>query len=103
MFFAFDFDGTIVDNKYPEIGDVNKEVVRYMRKVWGNYLNVIIIWTCRSGDSLDQMREFLIKNRVPFDFINENPIFDLGGRKIFAHAYLQSRNIWLQNWDQKLR
>lgn len=91
-FYAFDFDGTIVDNEFPKIGPYNGNQIIYLKTLWEDLSNIIIIWTCRSGDYINQMREFLIKNKIPFDFINENPIFDSGSRKIFAHEYIDDRN-----------
>ena len=60
--------------------------------VWEDFDNIIIIWTCRSGDYLNQMRAFLLKNGIPFDFINENPIVDYGSPKVFANEYHDDRN-----------
>lgn len=45
-----------------------------------------------SGDKLNRMRKFLIDEKIPFDFINENPLVDFGSRKIFAHEYYDDRN-----------
>jgi predicted kinase len=90
-FHAFDFDGTLVYNEYPNIGEIVDGTVNYLNKLWEDIKNVIIIWSCRSGDYENQMRAFLLKNKIPFDFINENPIVDYGGRKIFANYYYDDR------------
>ena len=90
-FYAFDFDGTIVTNKFPEIGEIIDGTVERMNRLYTDLANIIIIWTCRSEDYTSQMRQFLIKRKIPFDFINENPIFDTGSRKIFAHEYHDGR------------
>jgi len=92
-FHAFDFDGTIVNNKFPEIGELIDATVETMNNLYQDFKNIIIIWTCRSGDYEFSMREFLLKNQIPFDFINENPIFETGCRKIFAHEYYDDRNV----------
>lgn len=91
-FHAFDFDGTIVENKFPNIGEIISGQVERLNKLWEDLSNIIIIWTCRSGDYENQIRAFLLKNKIPFDFINKNPIFDTGSRKIFAHTYHDDRN-----------
>ena len=90
--YAFDFDGTLVENRYPEIGELKPDKVENLRFLWQDHSNIIIIWTCRHGDQINQMRAFLLKNKIPFDFINENPIFDAGSRKVFAHEYWDDRN-----------
>ncbi len=91
-FHAFDFDGTLVKNKFPEIGDIISGQVDILNKLWEDLSNIIIIWSCRSGNYENKMRAFLLKHKIPFDFINENPVFDVGGRKVFAHKYYDDRN-----------
>lgn len=91
-FRAVDFDGTICDNNFPEIGEPKSEMIDKIRMWWANLYNMIIIWTCRSGDYEAQMKAWLIENDVPFDYINENPVIDYGSRKIFAHEYWDDRN-----------
>lgn len=92
FFYAFDFDGTIVKNKFPDIGKEISETTEKIRELWENVRNIIIIWTCRSGDYLNEMKAFLIKEKIPFDFINENPLVDYGSPKIFAHEYYDDRS-----------
>lgn len=91
-FYAFDFDGTLVENKFPEIGEIIKGRVDELNKIYEDLSNIIIIWSCRSGDYEREMRKFIIENKIPFDFINKNPIFNTGSRKIFAHKYYDDRN-----------
>jgi predicted kinase len=91
-FHAFDFDGTIVDNKFPEIGEIIDGTVEKLNTLYEDLENIIIVWTCRGENYTNEMRQFLLKNKIPFDFINENPIFDTGSRKIFAHEYYDDRN-----------
>lgn len=91
-FHAFDFDGTIVTNKFPDIGQVLDGTVAKMNDLYQDLKNIIIIWTCRDGDYLSSMKEFLLKSKIPFDFINENPMYPTGSNKIFAHKYYDDRN-----------
>lgn len=92
-FYAFDFDGTIVEHKFPDIGEIIGDTVERLNKLWEDLSNIIIIWTCSGGDFEHQMRAFLLKNKIPFDFINENPLCDLGSPKIFAHEYHDDRGV----------
>jgi len=94
-FHAFDFDGTIVENNFPAIGELINGTVEKMNDLWADLSNVIIVSTCRSGDYENQTRSFLLKNKIPFDFINKNPMFRTGSRKIFAHSYYDDRNFFL--------
>ncbi len=89
---AFDFDGLIVEKKFPEIGKINDKVLAKMKDIWKDIFNIIIIWTHREDNSLAKMEKFLNKENIPFDFINRNPIVPMGGRKIFAHEYYVGKN-----------
>lgn len=96
-FHAFDFDGTIVENKFPDIGEIIDGTVDRLNKLYQDLSKIIIIWTCRSGNYENEMREFLLKQKIPFDFINENQMIDNGGRKIFAHKYYDLDRMWIRN------
>ena len=93
-FHAFDFDGTIIEDGFPEIENAKiiPGQVERMNDLWQDISNIIIVWSCRTGDYENQMRSFLLKNKIPFDFINKNPCFETGSRKIFAHHYYDDRN-----------
>lgn len=80
-FHAFDFDGTIVENAFPLIGECLDGTVQEINDLYQDLSNIIIVWTCRDDDRNDEMRSFLIKNKIPFDFINENPHFSRGRKK----------------------
>jgi len=72
MILAIDFDGTIVDHQYPEIGDLKPNAVETIQQ-WHNAGHQIIIWTCRHTDSdIIPMKEFLNENKIPYDAINDN-------------------------------
>jgi ATP-dependent DNA ligase len=55
--------------------------------------NKIILWTNRQGKILDKAVEFLKAHDVPIDYINENPEFETGSRKIYADEYIDDRSI----------
>ena len=75
MIIAYDFDGTLVENAYPEIGEPRKgdmhptliEDVIELQK-WGHK---VILWTCRTGVHLDQAVEFCKKKGLIFDAVND--------------------------------
>lgn len=70
---AIDFDGTITEtNEFPNIGKARKDASFYINK-WKKEGFIIIIWTCRSEpDDLNNVRNFLLNNNIPYDYINEN-------------------------------
>ncbi|MCP3685423.1 MAG: ATP-binding protein [bacterium] len=101
--YKFDFDGTLVINAFPNIGELitgdvaerhgTLDCVGILRNAWKDFSNIVIIETSRSGDLEDQVRQFLHNNGIPYDFINDNPLFDTGSRKLFAHYCYDDRNV----------
>lgn len=92
-FRAVDFDGTIVKDDFPNIGAPISDMIDKMREWEKDMGNITIVWTCRSGNLLNEARDFMLKNDIPFDFINENPMVEYDGSpKIFASEYYDDRN-----------
>ena len=91
---AYDFDGYIVENEFPEIGEENEIVINDMLKEREKD-SIIIIWTCRTGKYREEMEEWLIKNNIPYDYINENIdslTFETSD-KIYADVYHDDRGV----------
>lgn len=93
---AVDFDGTLCENKWPEIGAPNKELITYLKeqKASGTKL---ILWTCRVGEILENAVKWSAEQGLIFDTVNENlpEVLEwMGGdtRKIFADKYIDDRN-----------
>lgn len=92
---ACDFDGTLCEDRWPEIGAPNKEIINYLRieQVKGNKL---ILWTCRTGDALDKAVQWCINQGLVFEAINENlpehiEGYESDSRKVFAHEYIDDK------------
>lgn len=85
---AVDFDNTISNGYYPDIGKPNEKVVEAMRREKASG-SIIIIWTCREGKPLEEAVRYCKMFDIPFDYVNEFPKFET--RKVIADAY----------WDDK--
>ncbi len=104
MIIAIDFDGTIVEHKYPKVG---REIIfatqtLKMLQAKGHRL---ILWTYRAGDKLDEAVEFCNSRGVEFYAINKNypeEIFDDSiSRKIKADMYIDDMNYGgLPDWGE---
>lgn len=99
---AIDFDGTIVDHKYPEIGTLKpfaKETIQELC-LEGHQ---IIIWTCRYiQKDVKAMVDFLNENKIPYHAINKNSFYLKGfwpKPKIYADIYIDDRNIFCEKID----
>lgn len=94
---AVDFDGTLVEDKFPDIGRINKSVwddVFTARKQGAK----IILWTSRDGQNLKDAVEFCTANGLYFDAINENldmvkVLFNNDTRKVYANEYWDDKSI----------
>lgn len=94
---AIDFDGTIVDDKYPEIGKAKIFAFETMRQLQNDGYR-LTLWTYRSGKALDEAVEFCKKNGVEFYAINnsfEGEDYDktTHSRKINADIFVDDRNL----------
>lgn len=92
---AVDFDGTLCENKWPEIGEERKEVLEYVKKEKNSGAK-IILWTCRTEQKLLDAVYWCYHRGLIFDAINDNVQeikdgFDGESRKIFAHEYIDDR------------
>lgn len=107
---AIDFDGTIVENRWPEIGPIIPGAADGIVNLFtdGHYL---ILNTCRKGDRLKEAVAFLKSRQLYslFECVNKNRpalIERYGGdcRKIFADVYVDDRNVHpLPPWKEVVR
>ncbi|WP_370449502.1 MULTISPECIES: BT0820 family HAD-type phosphatase [Apibacter] len=94
---AVDFDGTIVEDRYPEIGKPLIFAFDTMKKLQERGYR-LILWTYRHGNRLNEAVEFCKKNGIEFYAVNssfEGEVFDSEGqsRKINADYFIDDRNL----------
>lgn len=92
---AVDFDGTLCENKWPEIGKPNLKLFDYLKDQQEMGAK-IILRTCRTGDELSNAIEWCHDYGLYFDEVNRNveesiKLFGEDTRKIFAHEYIDDR------------
>lgn len=110
-YIAVDFDGTLCDNQFPDIGRLRTDVVEMLlRKKRGlesvEIRPIFILWTCRSdtperaylSEAVSWWKENgYDKKYFPLTYINENPEVDFGHpelvKKIFANEYWDDRAV----------
>lgn len=105
MIIAVDFDGTIVEHKYPAIGRERLFAFETLKALQKDH-HQLILWTYRSGRELEEAVEFCRKNGVEFYAVNKNypeEEFDekTMSRKIQADIYIDDRNVGgLPGWGE---
>lgn len=96
MTIAVDFDGTIVEHRYPEIGREYPFAIETLKKLVDNG-HRLILWTVRDGKLLDEAVEFCKSRGLEFYAVNSE--FPNGGwknsgsRKLRADLYIDDRNL----------
>ncbi len=71
MTIAIDFDGTIVEDNYPGIGKPQLFAFDTLRKLQERG-HRLILWTYRTGKSLDEAIDFCKANGVVFYAVNKS-------------------------------
>jgi len=92
---AVDFDGTIVEDAYPKIGNPKPFAIETLKKLQEKG-NRLILWTYRSGAKLDEAVAFCKKNGIEFYAVNKSypeEVYDNSiSRKINADIFIDDRN-----------
>lgn len=93
---AVDFDGTIVENAYPAIGKPLLFAFETLKKLQEQGY-VLILWTYRSGNKLEEAVAFCKSNGIEFYAVNksypEEVMSDSISRKVNADIFIDDRNI----------
>lgn len=71
MVIAVDFDGTIVDHRYPEIGEERPFATEILRKLIEER-HKLILWTVRDGKLLQDAIDWCAERGVQFYAVNSN-------------------------------
>lgn len=71
MIIAVDFDGTIVEHKYPEIGKEKPFAIQTLKRLQSER-HMLILWTVREGKLLDEAVDFCRKRGLEFYAVNAN-------------------------------
>jgi len=94
---AVDFDGTIVESRYPNIGKPKMFAFDTLKKLQDKGF-ILILWTFRYGKELDEAVEFCKEKGIEFFAVNESypgEEYKPGkmSRKIDADIFVDDRNV----------
>jgi len=93
---AVDFDGTIVEHRYPAIGETKLFAFETLKELQKRGF-ILILWTFRAGQELEEAVEFCRSHGVEFYAVNKNypeEVFDASApRKIDADIFIDDRNL----------
>ena len=93
---AFDFDGTLCENRFPEIGEPNTELINQLIEAQ-EAGSVVILWSCRCGKRLREAVKWSKEHGLRFDYVNRNDterirVFKSDCRKVSAEVYIDDRS-----------
>jgi len=106
MIIAVDFDGTIVEHKYPAIGAERPFATATLRQLIKDG-HQLVLWTVREGERLKEAVEWCEARGIHFYAVNADPSEELAeqqkghsfSRKIKAHVFIDDRNLGgLPDW-----
>lgn len=105
MVIAVDFDGTIVEHRYPKIGKEIPFAITTLKKLQAEHHH-LILWTVREGELLKEAVEFCCKRGLEFYAVNANhpdePVDEKAStpcRKLRADLFIDDRNVGkLPDW-----
>jgi len=96
LIIAVDFDGTIVEDRYPAIGDERIFAFETLKRLQADG-HRLILWTYRHGKKLDEAIEYCKNNAIEFYAVNQSfpgeTTDDNISRKIHADLFIDDRNI----------
>lgn len=104
MRIAIDFDGTLVEHRYPEIGKELPMATMTLRKLQEEG-HQLVLWTVREGALLDAAVDWCRERGIEFYAVNANYPGETPGdsdysRKIVADLYIDDRTVGkLPHWS----
>ena len=98
LVFAIDFDNTLCENKYPDIGEPIQPIIDFCKNMKADG-HKLILWTCREGELLIKAVSWCAKFGLYFDAINSNlperiEQYGTDPRKIGADFYVDDKSYW---------
>ena len=103
MTIAVDFDGTIVEHRYPEIGRERPFAIETLKMLIKDG-HQLILWTCREGRLLEEAVEWCRERGLEFyatnkDFPEETKDDVHYSRKLKVELFIDDRNLGgLPDW-----
>jgi hydroxymethylpyrimidine pyrophosphatase-like HAD family hydrolase len=107
MVLAIDFDGTIVESKFPAIGKERPFATDTLKMLQKKGYR-LILWTYRAGHTLEEAVAFCHERGLDFYAVNKNypeeEFEESVSRKVLADIYIDDRNLGgIQPWGEIYR
>lgn len=103
MIIAFDFDGVLVTDEFPNIGTKRSQMVDLCKEAQRNGIETIL-HTCRVGQPLEEAIAFCEAEGLEFTAVNDNTRgnvaqYGSNSRKVYADYYIDDKHIGYTEWS----
>lgn len=111
MIIAIDFDGVLCEDRFPEIGAPDYEVISLVRQLI-DAGHEVVLWTCRVDARLQEAVEWCEDRGLHFCAVNENAPsnrarwaaeYPNGTRKVYADVYVEDHDLLYRRADRLYR
>ncbi len=94
---AVDFDGTLCEEKWPDIGEARQQVINELIRQQVDGVK-LILWTCREGEQLQAAVTWCLNHGLMFDAVNDNleenkEQYGNNSRKVWATEYWDDKSV----------
>jgi hypothetical protein len=99
---AVDFDGVLVQNAFPKIGEPDREMITLVQLLIQKSNIEVVLWTSRVDQPLEDAVTWCEQMGLQFDAVNDNApsnkrkygkLYPNGTRKVYADYYLDDHNM----------
>ena len=107
MIIAVDFDGVLCEDRFPEIGRPNYDMIATVREALDCGIEVVL-WTCRADAELEKAVAWCRSSGLEFSSVNENApsnvakykaMYPNGTRKVYADYYVDDHSLFFQRYN----
>ena len=101
MIIAVDFDGVLCEDKFPDIGSPNYDMISITRQLM-DMGHEVVLWTSRVENELAKAVEWCADRGFHFCAVNDNApsnkkqyadVYTTPPRKIYADVYIDDHNL----------
>jgi len=96
MVIAVDFDGTIVEDRYPEIGEERPFATEVLRK-FIQKRHKLVLWTVRNGKLLDEALKWCEERGVQFYAVNSDSPEMMKEERSKYHSYKLNADVFIDD------
>jgi hypothetical protein len=106
MIIAVDFDGTLAEDKFPDIGEPNVKLINAIKELYKNG-HEIILWTSREGIVLDNAVKWCKKQGLKFHKVNDNldrikQQYNMNVRKVYSDVYIDDKALQVKDLEDNI-